>query len=591
MAASRMPARFGRRSFLAGPALAAAWTIACQSKTKSSGPSGASPGQTAADNGQATGSARGYIAFLGRTGKPPSGSPVPGGTYKALFASNVPSLDPHHSVSTYTSQFASAVYSRLYRMKTDWDVQSAYRLQPEPDAAQSIESSDGMTWTIKLRPGVTFHDLPPVNGHPLEAEDVQATFERATSTTNVNRNTVAMVDAAKIATPDSRTLVFTLKYPYGQFPTILASTLAGWILPREVKSAGYDPSKQVIGSGPFVFDRYTPDVSITFRKNGAWFERGRPYVDSVEAAIVPDKAQQQAQFIAGNIGDVGLQQADLDAMKRQNPRAEVLTLPGGTDWLLFFQLGDPASPFQDIRLRQAASLALDRQTFGHVMFDDQAVTGFAVPLTQGRWALTLGQLSPDAQRWYRFDPAESKRLFDAAGGDKLSLKMLKPNPYPPDPGFTKAGEIVANMLAQAGWKAPLANVDYTREWLGDGKGIRYGNYPASSILWSGLGVGTNADDYVSGFWESSSQNNQSRLKDPKVDQMIAKARATLNEDEQVQAYLDVQKYLTEQVYCASGLPRGPSFVMVQPSSQHYVISGSGAGGVGTDTWSNLWLTR
>ncbi len=576
--------RLRRRSFLAGAAVVAVSALSCRAKPSGTG---AARGQSSGPG--AAGGTQAYNSFLGRTGKSPSGSPVMGGTYRAFLLANPPSLDPHRSVSVYTANAASPVYSRLLRMKTAWDVPTAYRFQTEGDLAQSVESPDGVTWTVKLRSDATFHNLAPVSGHAVEAEDVKATFERATSSTNVNRNSVAMVDGTKLATPDNRTVVFTLKYPYGQFPTILASNLAGWILPREVRNSGYDPAKQVIGSGPFLFDSYTPDVSVKYRKNPTWFEKGRPYVDGAELAVVPDAAQQLAQFTAGNVGDIGIMQPSLDAARQQNPKADVLTLAGGSDWLLWFNLGDPVSPFKDIRLRQAASLAIDREVYGHVMFNDQDAIGFSVPLTLGRWALTLQQLSPDTQRWYKYDPTTAKQLFTAAGGDKLALKILKPTPIPTDPFFTNAGQIVANALAQAGWNAPMVNIDYTREWLGDGKGIRYGNYPGTSLIWVGLGVGTNADDFISGFWESSSISNLARLKDPTVDQMIAKARATISEDEQVQAYQDVQKYIAGQVYCASGLPRGPNFTLTQPWVQNYLISPNGA--PGTDTWSNLWLTH
>src|SRR5206468_2081608 len=143
--------------------------------------------------------------------------------------------------------------------------------------------------------------------------------------------------------------------------------------------------------------------SLSYKKNPEWFDKGKPNVDAARLAIVPDPAQRLAQFTAGNLDALNVPIDDLDTMKKQNPKAEVIANWDPGDGHVYFQLGDPKSPFQDIRLRQAVSLAIDRATYGKVTLKDQWVQGFNVPQTLGKWALRMEGLSDDIAQWYRFD--------------------------------------------------------------------------------------------------------------------------------------------------------------------------------------------
>src|SRR5581483_10253397 len=142
---------------------------------------------------------------------------------------------------------------------------------------------------------------PPVNGHALEAEDIKQTYLRATSSVNVNRGSLGMIDANSIQTPDKQTVTFKLNYAYAPFAHTVASGVYGWILPREVASNAYDPAKALIGTGPFTLESYTPDVALVYKKRSDWFEKGKPYIDGVRMAIVPDPNAALAQFTSGNV--------------------------------------------------------------------------------------------------------------------------------------------------------------------------------------------------------------------------------------------------------------------------------------------------
>src|SRR6266536_5397811 len=112
-------------------------------------------------------------------------------------------------------------------------------------------------------------------------------------------------------------------------------------MPREGTSGGFDLSKKMIGSGPFIFDTYTPDVAITFQKNPDWFEKGKPYVDSVRVPIIPDAAQRIAQFTGGHVDYMNVPTTnDVATMTQSNPRAEIIRNWQPGDGIMYYQLGE-----------------------------------------------------------------------------------------------------------------------------------------------------------------------------------------------------------------------------------------------------------
>ena len=258
---------------LAGAGLAGLPLLACKGGTPGSSTTSSTSSKPAASS---AGAGKDVNSLIGRTGKKPTESPSTGGTYIDVTSSNAPTLDPHGSSSVLTMQAVSPVMSRLLRYKSAWEPQTKFDRITEPDLALSAESPDAVTWTFKLRPDAKFHNVAPVNGHPVEAEDIKATYTRATSPTNANRGSLGMIDPAEIQTPDKNTVVFKLKYPYAPFSKLMASGVYGWVFPREIVSGGYDPAKTIIGSGPFLLDSYTPDVAYNYKRNPDWFEKGRP---------------------------------------------------------------------------------------------------------------------------------------------------------------------------------------------------------------------------------------------------------------------------------------------------------------------------
>jgi peptide/nickel transport system substrate-binding protein len=496
-------------------------------------------------------------------------------------------LDPQ-KLSAAPQVVVGGVYSRVFRWKTSTDPKTIEDHSIENDLATSYEAPDASTWTIKLRPDVKFHNVAPVSGRPLEAEDVKATFTRLLdpATSSPNRTLVDMMDASKIQTPDKYTVTFKLAYPYSPFTHILTSSAFGWILPREVLTGGVDPAKQVIGTGPFMQDNFTPDVAYTYKRNPDYFDKTiAPNIDGFKMAIIADTATQYAQFTARNLDEQIVNNPfDVDTLKKQNPKAQVYEAPYNSAEPIYFQMGDPTSPFLDIRVRRAFSMAVDRDTINKTIYNGQGGQTIYVPGYMGKWAVWTKDLPSDTQQWWKYDPANAKKLLEAAGATNLVLRVGYIAPTTP----TNLNELqsVCSYLNAVGVKTTIVPQDYNKDFVDEGHGTRQGFFPKDFIGFLNQSPYEEADFWFFNYFYSKSASNQEHLNDPKFDAMVDKQRTITNEDERVKAVRDIQVYMADQCL-APNYPGGSEWIFVNPRVQNYQWSNSL--GEPTESFAKLWL--
>src|SRR6516162_7203478 len=180
-----------------------------------------------------------------------SSSHANGGTLSIAVSTSIAALDPMLTTSGDEYIYGNLVFNGLTRISED--------LTTQPDLAESwTHSEDLKQWTFRLRQGVKFH-----NGRELEAEDVVAFFKRLVDpkTAAPSRSNYSMV--TNIAAPDKYSVTFDLSIPYGGFADVMGDRQAK-ITPRDL--AG-EMSKKPIGTGPFMFESYTPGDRMTLVKN------------------------------------------------------------------------------------------------------------------------------------------------------------------------------------------------------------------------------------------------------------------------------------------------------------------------------------
>ena len=147
---------------------------------------------------------------------------------------------------------------------------------------------------------------------------------------------------------------------------------------------------------------------------------------------------------------------------------------------MFFSLGDPTSAFQDVRLRRAVSMAIDRDALAKAIYNNDAQRQYYVYLWLGKWAMGQNDLPAETAQYYKYDPANAKRLLTQSGFADRQFKLVFVSGYL-GAQYEQASQTVASMLSSAGFKVAPVEVDYQKDYIGGGKGIRYGNYDKDMI--------------------------------------------------------------------------------------------------------------
>src|SRR5258706_294435 len=215
-------------------------------------------------------------------------------------------IDPHLETWGAALQVIHQTYNALLKFNHDGT-------KMLPDLAESWEQKDDLTYSFKLRQGVRFHNVPPVNGRELTSEDVKYSIERQMTDQpgKFQHAYFFLGKLASIQTPDKYTVVFKTKEPYAPFLNYIANP---WtvIVAREVVEKHGDLQRHAIGTGPFVMQEYRREQEAVFVKNPSYFKKGLPYLDEVRIQYVIDPVaataavrghQTDTELIAGSPGD------------------------------------------------------------------------------------------------------------------------------------------------------------------------------------------------------------------------------------------------------------------------------------------------
>ena len=279
-----------------------------------------------------------------------------GGTLVYMVpASGAPSLDGHRETTFATVQPTAPFYSLLIRV----DPRSKMGKELGGDLATSwTVSKDQLTYTFKIAKGVKFHD-----GSSLTSKDVLASWQRIVfppeGVLSARQPFFSMVDS--ITAPDDDTIVFKLKFPSGAFLPALAMPF-NYIYSKAVLDKDqHFYEKNVMGSGPFKFVQFIPGDKIVGERFKDYFKPGLPYLDGFEAIYAP-KQNVQVQAIRGGRAHSmfrGLPPAARDDLVRA--LGDGVTVQESTwNCALLFSPNSYRKPFDDVRVRRALNLSLDR---------------------------------------------------------------------------------------------------------------------------------------------------------------------------------------------------------------------------------------
>jgi peptide/nickel transport system substrate-binding protein len=306
------------------------------------------------------------------------------------IGTSLATLDPLKTTIGDEYIYDNLVFNGLTQMHEDLSV--------GPDLATSWSySTDLKTWTFVLRRGVKFH-----NGTELVADDVIALFTRLLDPKSAapSRSNYDMID--RMSAPDAYTVVFQLKYPYGGFADIMSD--------RQVKIPQRDLTAQLttkpVGTGPFMFQSYTPGDRLVLVRNPNYFEPGLPKLDGVELRIIPEMSVKIAALEVGDIDIVW--DLPLDQVKTLGGNAKVRADSIPTASWDAAVMNNLIPPFNDPRVRRAFQLAVDKRDVVELTLFGQGVPTISpIPPTHAYYASDIPAGAAD--------PAAARKLLAEAG--------------------------------------------------------------------------------------------------------------------------------------------------------------------------------
>ena len=470
-----------------------------------------------------------------------AGQPRRGGILR-VRGFDPPNFDHHLTLAGFTQSTVSFVYSKLVRHKVGGDVPPGTFII-EPDLAERWEALDDTTYIFHLRQGVKWHNKPPVNGRELVADDVKFTYDRFLSEpAYTNRYLLDSVDRIEVV--DRYTVKFLLKEPYVWFLSVLAYPISMWIIAPEVVQQFGDLKKAetAIGTGPFILERYDPNVKTIFKRNPDYYRDGQPYVDAVEWLVIPDESTGLAMYRTGQLDcapgiNWAVRQQDLEALKNTHPHLRYQDYLSQSGSVVTMRTDMP--PFTDARVRRAISHAIDRHAIIEAVWGRGAPTP-AVSRGLVEWTLPVDQLGAGA-KYYEYDPKEARRLLAEAGfpkGFKTQLTVTS------GLGRDRVDEaqLVQGYLKDVGIEAEL-------------KIQEYGAYVATTVqgkfegmVDGPIGVVWEPDGRLYRAYASDSSRNIGHVNDATLTAMLKAQRRTKDLAARKQLIFDIQRYVAEQQY-------------------------------------------
>jgi peptide/nickel transport system substrate-binding protein len=357
-------------------------------------------------------------------------TPKKGGILNFAVVAEPPTIDCHAVTTFAFAHPARPHYSTL--LKWEGDVNKPVIAG---DLAKSWEASaDGLTYTFKLFPNVKFHD-----GAPMTSADVKASYERIINPPQgvVSARRALFQAIRDIETPDATTVVFKLKSPNASMLINFASPWNCIYRAEKLKEDPNFPEKTILGTGAFKFVEYVKGSHWRGEKFDGYFRENRPYLDGYKAFFVKSNAVVPGmignQFNAEFRGRTPKERDQLVAGMKD----DALVTEGPWVTSLLFTFNVQKKPFDDVRVRRALTMAIDRHAGGENLSKISLLKfvggllrpGYELARTQEELAQFPG-FSKDIEK----SRAEAKRLLAEAGVPNLKLRLVNRNvaePYTP----------------------------------------------------------------------------------------------------------------------------------------------------------------
>lgn len=413
-----------------------------------------------------------------------------------------------------------------------------------PSLAESWDiSDDGLEYTFHLRQGVKFH-----NGNDFTAEDVAYTFHRMlTVEGGVNTEFIDQIKGADellagetdtlegVEVVDDYTIKVTLKEPFAGFLASISSPGVSIYDSEATEAAGdqfgMDPAVTV-GTGPFEFASWSFNNQLVLTRNEDYW-KGASGLPGVVIKIIPDTETQSMMFESGELDILDLDYA-ADSVDRFTETYPDQIVQGPRVGIVYFTMNFNKEPFQDVRVRKAVQMSIDRQAILDALYGGRG------QVEQGIFPHGLIGFNPD-QEEIKYDPEAAKALLAEAGyADGFDMEIAADSSA--SDTMTMALEIVSDQLAEVGIRAEIKNYDEST-WLETRKSGELGSFMST---WSA--DYNDPDNFIYTFFgnEEKTRIRSINYPDTEVMERVAKARTIVNEDERLAEYKALEEKIIHE---------------------------------------------
>lgn len=445
-----------------------------------------------------------------------SGGGTAGGYKNTLTwaqGADVTSLDPHQGKETPAVQVNTQIFDTLVTVDPETN-------EVVPQIAESWEQTDDQTYVFKIREGIKFHD-----GSDLTAEDVKFSLDRARNSAAVSY-IVNFIE--EVTVDDDHTVTVKTTAPYAPTLRNLAIPFAA-IVPKAVVEADENAFIQnPVGSGPYKFVEWNHGDHVTLKAFDDYYA-GKPETENLIMKVIPETSQRTIALETGEV-DLAYDLAVNDIPKvNSDDKLTVYEIPSLTCWYVSMNMNK--KPFDNPKVREAMSMAIDRQTIIDTINAGSGQTADAIiaPAVFGYYSTGVKE----------YNPTKAKELLAEAGYPNGFSTTLWVNDNQSRIEMCQAS---GNGLLEVGVQCNLEVLEFgsfiSRTTAGD-----------HDLAYFGWTTSSGDADYSYYSLEHSTQQgaagNRSFLADPDVDKLIEEARSNTNEEERKELYKELAIKLDE----------------------------------------------
>jgi peptide/nickel transport system substrate-binding protein len=398
------------------------------------------------------------------------------------------------------------------------------KLNIVPQLALSHETSaDGKAMTIKLRPGVKFHD-----GEPLDAEAAKFSIERhMTLPTSFRKSELASVDHVEVVDP--LTIKLVLKTPYSPLIAQLTDRSGMMVSPKAAKEAGDKFGLHPVCAGPYKFVERVQQDRMVFEKFADYWNKDNVHIDRIVFLPIIDATVRLANLKSGGLDLIERVLATDIKDVRADPKLVLSTAPELGYLGLTVNIGNDKAKgplSQSAKVRKALDLSIDREALNQVVFNGEFTPG-------NQW---VSPTHPYYQKSFPIqgrDIAKAKALLKEAG---VSLPVTVDYMVPKGTEYEAVAQVVQSMAAEAGFDIKVRVVEFATTF----KQSQAGEFQIFQINWSGR-IDPDGNSYI--FMRSKAPQNDGGYSNPDADKLMEEARAISGFDERKAIYEKLTKVL------------------------------------------------